>query len=145
MCSPGGRGDRTRYLVSGAPSSVTDGTTQTFTSASISVAEVNGDGVEAEFLERALQPHLVGGDVEIVALQGVGHFRRADRAVQMPFVVGVGFDRDALPRQVDGQRLQAGQAGLLDGVQLGPMLLDHPLVVVGGDGGQSLRQQVVEA
>ena len=43
----------------------------------------------------------------------------------------------------DGQGLQAGQAGLLDGLQLGPVLLHHPLVVVGGDGGQTLRDQVV--
>ena len=67
----------------------------------------------------------------------------ADRAVEMAFVVGVGLDRDALPGQVGGQGLQAGQAGLLDGRQLGPVLLDHPLVVVGGDRGQPLREQVV--
>ena len=93
-------------------------------------------GVQAEFLQRALQPDLVGGDVEVVAFQGVGHFHGADRAVEMAFVVGVGFDGDALPAQLGGEGLQAGQAGLLDGLQLRPMLLHHPLVVLGGDGGQ---------
>ena len=67
----------------------------------------------------------------------------ADRAVQVAFVVGVGLDGDALAAQFVGQGAQAGQAGLLDLLQLGAVLLDHPLVVVGGDGGQPLRHQVV--
>ena len=82
--------------------------------------------------------------MEVGPLQGVGDFHGADRAVEVAFVVGVGLDGDALPGQFGGQGLQAGQPGLLDGLQLGPVLLHHPLVVVGGDRGQALRNQVVQ-
>ena len=61
----------------------------------------------------------------------------------MAFVVGVGLDRDALLGQFGGQVAQAGHAGVLDLLQPGLVLFDHPLVMVGGDRGQALRQQVV--
>jgi hypothetical protein len=57
---------------------------------------------------------------------------------------GVGFDRDALLRDLDSLLPQVGLVGLLDGLQLGAVLLDHPLVVVGGHRGQPLRDQIVE-
>ena len=61
----------------------------------------------------------------------------------MAFVVGVGFDRDALRRDAFGQLPQAGQPFVLNLQQLGLVLFDHPLVMVGGDRGQALRQQIV--
>jgi hypothetical protein len=48
-----------------------------------------------------------------------------------------------LAAQLVGHRLQAGQPRLLDLRQPRFVLLDHPLVMLGGDGGQPLRQEVV--
>ncbi len=107
------------------------------------LAQMHLDGVQAQFLERAFQPHLVGRDGDVVLLQGLDDFRRADRAVQMPFVVGVGFDRHALRGNAIGQLPQAGQPFVLNLQQLGFVLFDHPLVMIGGDGGQALRQQII--
>ena len=61
----------------------------------------------------------------------------------MALVIGVRLDRHALPAEVVGHGPEPGQPDLLDLLQLGPMLLDHPLVMVGGERGQAVRQQVV--
>ena len=61
----------------------------------------------------------------------------------MAFVVGVGLDRDALLGQFDRQGVQAGQTGLVDGLQLGAVLFDHPLVMFRGERRQTLGEQIV--
>ncbi len=76
-------------------------------------------------------------------LERLDDFRCADRAVQVAFVVGVGFDRDALLVELFGQLAQPGESLVLDLLELGLVLFDHPLVVVASQGGEALRQQVV--
>jgi hypothetical protein len=92
----------------------------------------------------AFEPHLVGRDVEAGGLERGGDLAGGHAAVEVAFLVGVGFDRDALLGDGIGDLPQRGQAGLLDFQQAGAVLLDHPLVVVVGNGRQTLRQQVIE-
>ena len=61
----------------------------------------------------------------------------------MAFVIGVGLDRDARPNEFSQHAAQAGQPFAGNLVELGAMLLHHPLVVLGGDGRQPLRDEVV--
>ena len=79
---------------------------------------------------------------EIVLLERLDDFGRPDRAVQMPFVVGIGLDGDALAAERIGQLAEAGQPLVLNRLQAGPVLVDHPLVMIGGEGGQALRQEI---
>ena len=73
-----------------------------------------------------------------------GHdVRCSDAAIQVAFVIRVGFDRHALPGDGIGHGSQTGQPSLFDGFQLRSVLFDHSLVMVGGDGRQSLGQQIV--
>ena len=105
--------------------------------------QMNDNGIQTEFLQRTRQTDLIGRNVEAGPLQGVGHFRRPDGTVKMPFVVGVGLDRDALTPQLHGKGFEAGQVGVIDGLQLRPVLGHHPLVMLRGDRGQPLGNQTV--
>ena len=107
------------------------------------LAQMDRHRVQAQFLQRALEPDLIGGDREFVLLQRLDDFRRSDRAVQMAFVVSVRLDGDALASQFVGECAEAGQPLVLNRLQLRSMLFHHPLVMIGGDRGQTLRKQVV--
>ena len=127
-----------------ASSPPTVGTTQTFTSASISWAR---------WILTVYRPSSLSGPfsrtwscvmVTLLRFKALTMSCGADRAVEVAFVVGVGLDRHALAAQLVGLDAETGQAGLFDLLELGAMLVDHPLVVVGGIGRQALRQQVVQ-
>lgn len=107
------------------------------------LAEMDLDRVEAEFLEGTLEANLIRGDRDVVLLERLDDFARPDRAVQVAFVVGVGFDRNALLVELFGQLAQSGEALVLDLQKFGFVLFDHPLVMVTRQRGEPLRQQVV--
>ena len=67
----------------------------------------------------------------------------ADAAVEVAVFGGVGLDRDALLGELGGLLPQLGLAGQFDLLQLDLVLIDHPLVVVGGDGRQAMRNEIV--
>ncbi len=60
-----------------------------------------------------------------------------------PFFVGIGFDRDALLGDMLGQILEFLEPRLLNFLQFGFVLVDHPFVVITGYRSQTLRQQIV--
>ena len=87
---------------------MTVGTTHTLTLASTSLCRWTLTGVQPEFLQRALQTNLVLSQCESGRLESVDDLVGTDAAVQVAFVVGIGFDRDRLlaqfVRQVCGTR-----------------------------------------
>ena len=62
----------------------------------------------------------------------------------MPLVVRICLDRDACPHQLLEHAPQARESLPGDFLKLGPMLVDHPLVMIGGNGGQALRNEIIE-
>jgi hypothetical protein len=105
--------------------------------------QVNLDGIEAKFLERTLETHLIFGDGDIDCLEGGDNFSRSDATVQVAFIVRVGFDRDRLLGDLICQGLQAAEALLFYLFELGLMLFDHSLVMIIGDDRKPLGKQKV--
>src|SRR5690349_13979891 len=66
------------------------------------VAEVKLDRVEAQLLEGALDPDVVGLDREVFSPKRGGDLVGVDRAVEVPLGVGVGLDRDRLLGDLGG-------------------------------------------
>ena len=106
--------------------------------------EVDFDGVQSQLLERTFQADLVFREMNVDGLQRVHDLVRTNAAVQVAFVVGVGFDGDRLLGQGVGLLLIALQFLKLDFTQLLTVLIDHSLVVVGRDGREALWKQVIE-
>ena len=52
--------------------------------------------VQAQFLEDTFELDLIRCDVEILLLKCRNDFRGTHRAIQMTFVIGIGFDSNAL-------------------------------------------------
>ena len=83
--------------------------------------------------------------VDVVLLERGDDFGRPDAAVQVAVFGGVGLDRDALLGDLGRLLPQVGLVGLLDRLQLRPVLVDHPLVMVAGHRRQAVRDEIVEA
>lgn len=105
--------------------------------------QVNFDRVQTEFLEESIKPDLVLSQMHTCGLERIDDFVRSNAAVQVTFVVGVGFDRDRLLGQFVGLVLVALEFLNFDFAKFFAVFLDHPLMVVGGDGGKPLRQQEI--
>ncbi len=79
-------------------------------------------------------------DLIFAGLECCHEFYAHDATVQVTFIVGVGFDGDRLLSNLVGEGLEAAERRLtLDLVQARLVLLDHPLVMVGGNDSQALR------
>ena len=87
-----------------------------------------------------------GSTLQVLGLERLGDLRRADRAVQVAFLVGVGLDGDVGMRWICSastfRSAIRGLAGLRDADLVA---LQQPQVVRGRHGGQAVRQQVVAA
>ena len=78
------------------------------------LAEVELDRVEAQVLERAFDPDVLGLDREALGLEGLGDLVGVDRAVEVAFLVGVGLDGKRPLGDLRGQSLQVGPACFLE-------------------------------
>ncbi len=101
------------------------------------------NGIQTEFLENAIEFDLFAREGKAVGFESVDDLVGSNAAVQMSFVVGVGFDIDRLFADLVGQRSQRLNALLFDFLKFGAMLLDHPLVVIVGDDRESFGEEVV--
>ena len=94
------------------------------------LVQVNFDCVQAKFLQRTLQTHLVIGDGDFAGLKGCYDFNRSHATVEMTFVVRVRFNRNRLLSNFVGQRLEPAKTLLFDLFLLGLVLVSHPVVMV---------------
>ena len=74
------------------------------------LAQAELDGVEAQVLERALDPDVLGLDREASVLRAAGDLVGVDRAVEVAFLVGVGLDGQRPLGDLGGEVLQVGAA-----------------------------------
>lgn len=107
------------------------------------MAQVNADGVTTEFLKRAGEANLVGRDRDAFEFEGVNDFVGADGTVKLTFFVGVRFDADRLFGDEIGEFAEPGEALFLDFEQHRLVFFNHTAVVIGREGGETLRNQVV--
>ena len=101
------------------------------------------DGVEAEFPQRPLETDLICGDREFCLLQRSCDFGRSDTTVEMSFVVRIGYDRNALLRDRICQLAEICQPRFFDRLQPSLVLFHHAAMVVGGQSGEPLWEQVI--
>ena len=105
--------------------------------------QVHLDRIEAEFLERPFDPDVVGLEGEALAPECFGDLVGRDRAVKMTFCVGVGLDRHRSLSDLGSQVQQVGAACFFEILQTLAMFLNHPQVVLGGEGCQPLRNEII--
>src|SRR5262249_35037567 len=101
------------------------------------------DFVDATFLDEAFELDHVWLDVQVAALEGLADFGPADRAVEMPFLVGIRFERDVDPLNLLAEDLEVGDLGL---ARFGDFLLvpfEKPEVMFGRYRGEAVGQQVI--
>ena len=126
-----------------AASSVWVGTTQSLTSPSNVLGQLDLDRVQAQFLERAFDSDVLGLDREAFAAQRLGDLIGVDRAVEMPFRIGVGLDRERALGELRGHVLKVQPASFFQLLEPLAMLFDHPQVILGRERRQALRDQIV--
>ena len=72
------------------------------------LGQVDLDGVESQVLERSLDTNRLGVDRETLRLERGGDLVGVDRAVEVPFLVGVGLDGEGPLGDLSAQVLKVG-------------------------------------
>ncbi len=108
------------------------------------LTQMNLDRVESQFLEWTFETNLIWSDGDVVLLESLDDIVSTNRAVEMTFVVGVGFDRDALVSELFGQLGEDRQD-----VDFESRASEHGafrpwLVVIGCQGSQTLWNEIVQ-
>ena len=109
------------------------------------LGQVDFDGVEAQVLEWSLDAHGLGLDRETLRLERGGDLVGVDRAVEVPFLVGVSLDGERPLGNLGAQALKIGAVCFFLFLESLAVLFDDQEVVRRGEGGQALRKEVIAA
>ena len=93
------------------------------------LGQVDLDGVESQVLERSLDTNRLGLDRETLRLERGGDLVGVDRAVEVPFLVGVGLDGEGPLGDLSAQALKVGAARFFLFLEALAVLLDDQQVV----------------